>query len=91
MENTIPVVARHICKVYHSKRGLIMDIKMSVNRMFRLHGISQPIIPTCFSITTKQVTQLWHCRYEHLRYKGLNSREEHGKWVIIIEVSFKVM
>ena len=42
------------CKVYHSERGLIMDTKMSGNRMFRLHAVSQPVMPTCLSATTEE-------------------------------------
>ena len=31
------------CKVFHPERGLIMETKMSLNRMFVLHAISQPV------------------------------------------------
>ena len=31
------------CKMFHPKRGLIMETKMSLNRMFVLHAISQPV------------------------------------------------
>ena len=37
------------CKVFHPKRGLIKEMKMSSNRMFILHAISQPIAFTCFN------------------------------------------
>ena len=64
------------CKVYHSERGLIMDTKMSDNRMFRLDAVSQPVMPTCLSATTEETVQLWHCRYGHLSYKGLKTLQE---------------
>ena len=31
------------CKVFHPERDLMMETKMSLNRMFVLHAISQPI------------------------------------------------
>jgi len=34
------------CKVFHPERGLIMETKMSLNRMFVLHAISQPVAAT---------------------------------------------
>ena len=66
----------NICKVYHSERGLIMDTKMSGNRMFRLHAVSQPVMPTFLSATIEETVQLWHYRYRHLSYKGLKTLQE---------------
>jgi len=34
------------CKVFHPERGLIMETKMSLNRIFVLHAISQPVVDT---------------------------------------------
>ena len=59
------------CKVFHLERGLIMETKMSSNRIFVLHAISQPVAFTCFNTITKDIEQLWHCRYGHLGFKGL--------------------
>ena len=53
-----------------------MDTKMSGNRMFRLHAVSQPVMPTCLSATTEKTVQLWHYRYGHLSYKGLKTLQE---------------
>ena len=39
-------------KVFHLDRGLIMKTKMSSNRMFILHAISQPVASTCFNTIT---------------------------------------
>ncbi|KAI3472819.1 hypothetical protein Pfo_029948, partial [Paulownia fortunei] len=64
------------CKVFHLERGLIMDSKMSSNRMFILHAISQPIASTCFNIITEDMVQLWHCRYGHLSFKGLKTLQQ---------------
>ena len=43
------------CKVFHSQKGLIMDTKMSSNRMFMLHALSQPISSTCFNTVTEDI------------------------------------
>nr|GMD95646.1 Retrovirus-related Pol polyprotein from transposon TNT 1-94 [Ipomoea batatas] len=62
------------CKVYHSEKGLIMDMKMAPNRMFKLHVVTAP--STCFSTITEAKAQLWHCRYGHLSYNGLKTLQQ---------------
>ena len=47
-----------MCKVFHPERGLIMETKMSSNRMFVLHAISQLVTSTCFNTTTEDIEQL---------------------------------
>ncbi|RVW39030.1 Retrovirus-related Pol polyprotein from transposon TNT 1-94 [Vitis vinifera] len=64
------------CKVFHSQKGLIMDTKMSSNRMFMLHALSQPILSTCFNTVTEDILQLWHCRYGHLSFQGLKTLQQ---------------
>jgi len=64
------------CKIYHPKKGLIIETGMSSNRMFILLATCHPKEPTCFNIITEDSTQLWHCRYGHLHYKGLNNLEQ---------------
>ena len=46
------------CRVFHHKRGLIMDTKMSANRMFILQAISKPITSVCFNTITEDLVQL---------------------------------
>ena len=41
------------CKVFHPERGLIMETKMSSNRMFVLHAVTQSVASTCFNTITK--------------------------------------
>nr|GMC93841.1 Retrovirus-related Pol polyprotein from transposon TNT 1-94 [Ipomoea batatas] len=62
------------CKVYHSEKGLIMDMKMAPHRMFKLHVVTAP--STCFSTITEAKAQLWHCRYGHLSYNGLKTLQQ---------------
>lgn len=67
------------CKIYHHERGLIMHSNMSANRMFIVlagkekHVQSNSLVPTCFTATSKEQTSLWHRRYGHLHFKGLNT------------------
>ena len=63
-------------KVFHLERGLITETKMSSNRMFILHAISQPISSTCFNTITKNIVQCWHYRYAHLSFKGLKTLQQ---------------
>ena len=60
------------CKVFHPERGVIMEMKMSSNRMFILHAISS----TCFNAITEDIVHLWHCRYGHLSFKGLKTLQQ---------------
>jgi len=47
---------------------------MSSNRMFILLTTFLTNTLSCFSITN--TTQLWHCRYGHLSFKGLKTLEQ---------------
>jgi len=64
------------CKVYHSEKGLIMEARMSSNRMFILSVKAPSNVSACFNTITKDSTQLWHCRYGHLGFKGMKILEQ---------------
>lgn len=56
--------------VLHGNKGLIMNTKISSNKMF---VVSAPIVlPMCMKVSTNNITHLWHCRYDHLSFKGLD-------------------
>ncbi|KAL6225514.1 hypothetical protein ACLB2K_004364 [Fragaria x ananassa] len=61
------------CKVYHPKKGLIMQTAMSANRMFILLAKVLPKVPNYFQTTLEDNTHLWHCRYGHLSLKGMRT------------------
>jgi hypothetical protein len=70
-KNLTIVFKNDICKVFHEERGLIMSRAMSSNRMY---VITAPVItPMCLKTTNESNTKLWHSRYGHLSYKGLNT------------------
>lgn len=31
------------------------------------------VLPTCMEVSTENVTHLWHCKYVHLSFKGLDT------------------
>jgi hypothetical protein len=64
------------CKVFHHEQGLIMDTKMSANRMFVLHAASHPLKTVCFNTITEDMVQLWHCRYGHLSFTSLKTLQQ---------------
>nr|KYP53714.1 Copia protein [Cajanus cajan] len=64
------------CKIYHPDKGLIMKANMSANRMFIMHAISLPIASTCFKTAAEDVAHLWHCRFGHLSFKGLQTLQQ---------------
>jgi transposase InsO family protein len=62
-------------KIYHSDRGLIMEITMSSNRMFKLFAqvqLKDSNEQTCFNTSSEETVMLWHNRYRHLSFTGLN-------------------
>lgn len=63
------------CRLYHPDKGLIMMTKMTENRMFRLSARVVVNTSRCLQVTTEDSSQLWHRRYGHLGYNGLNTLE----------------
>ncbi|CAI8615090.1 unnamed protein product [Vicia faba] len=61
------------CRYYHSKEGLFLQTKMSTNRMFLFHATPTSQVSTCFKTVSEDETHLWHCRYGHLNFKGLET------------------
>ncbi|CAJ2655081.1 unnamed protein product [Trifolium pratense] len=68
------VFKEDMCRVYHQERGVIMQCKMTANRMYVI--MVDVVIPTCFKVTNEDVTYLWHCRYGYLSQKGLKILEQ---------------
>lgn len=69
------LIQRNLCKIYYPGRGSIMETTMSQNRMFILLAKCQSQKPDhsigCHYSITQNPYQLWHCRFGHLSYKGL--------------------
>ncbi|KAM1556843.1 hypothetical protein PS2_040150 [Malus domestica] len=71
-EKGLSVLIQHgRCKIFHSDKGLIMETKMSSNRMFAISARCPPKEQRCFSSQTTDQARLWHCRYGHLSWNGL--------------------
>ena len=65
---------------------------MSSNRMYMFSTLCMPTESACFNAVTKDSAHLWHCRYEHLGFKGLKTfNRGDGEWVTTTYVSIKVM
>ncbi|KAI9194330.1 hypothetical protein LWI28_005134 [Acer negundo] len=75
-ERGVAILIQHgVCRVYHPNKGLIMQTTMSANRMFIVLAKALPNAPNCFQTTLEDNTQLWHCRYGHLSFKGRSNEE----------------
>lgn len=63
------------CKIFHPEKSLIMHSKMKGNRMFYVTALAASKESMCVQTNTSfdQETHLWHCRFGHLSYKGLNT------------------
>ncbi|PRQ38021.1 putative RNA-directed DNA polymerase [Rosa chinensis] len=74
-EKGLAILIQHgVCKIYHSKKGLIMQTPMTANRMFvLLANVVVTDFSTCMQASSDDLSHLWHCRYSHLNYKGLKT------------------
>ena len=73
-ENFLAILIQHgICKIYHPRRGLIIQTQMSANRMFVVLASVISPTSTCLQVISEDLTQLWHYRYGHLNFKGLRT------------------
>ncbi|KAM2061102.1 hypothetical protein ACFX1T_046213 [Malus domestica] len=71
-ENGLAVLMQHItCKIFHPKRGLIMETTMSHNRMFIIIARCQLKEQKCLVSLIINQSQLWHYQYGHLSWNGL--------------------
>lgn len=71
------LIQEGVCSIYHPEKGLIVQTKMSTNRMFILFPQSQAATQVqpekCLHTSTSDLTYLWHQRYGHLSYRGLRT------------------
>ena len=67
------LIKNGICKMFHPFRGLIMKSVMFTNRMSVIIATITSKEQACFKTTTEEETELWHCQYGHLSYKGLKT------------------
>jgi transposase InsO family protein len=74
-EKGLAILIQHnACKLFHPTRGLIMEIAMTVNRMFIMFAAT-PLNESVafFQAGEESETQLWHSRFAHLSFKGLRT------------------
>ena len=67
------LIKSRTCKIYHPVRGLIIQTRMEINRMFVLISKAQVKDASCFHTPAQDLSHLWHCRYGHLSHKGLRT------------------
>ncbi|XP_060179691.1 uncharacterized protein LOC132609635 [Lycium barbarum] len=76
-ENGYDVSIKHgICRIQDSNHGLIVEAKMTTNKLFPLD--MQNIGSANFRFSTKLNSQawLWHYRYRHLNFGGLKMLQQ---------------
>jgi hypothetical protein len=83
------LIKNGVCKIYHPEKGLIIQTRMSANRMFILLAQTQTPVhaqaqnqenwlltsskKNCLLTNSKNHSVLWHRRFDHLSYKGLRT------------------
>nr|GEX61724.1 copia-type polyprotein [Tanacetum cinerariifolium] len=72
------LIQNNMCKVFHSRRGVIMQAEMSGNRMFYFKAVMASSSSNCYQTRVEDEAQLWHSRFGHLHYKALRTLAESG-------------
>lgn len=71
------LIKNNECKIYHPSKGLILESRMTLNRMFILlsktSSVANKSSECCFQTDIQEIAHLWHCRYGHLSYTGLQT------------------
>ena len=86
------LIQRGACKIYHPEKRLIMEIAVSLNQMFKLFAVKQLKEEACFNSFMEDPARLWHCRYGHLSFNGLNILQQKGmvRDLSCLDISSKV-
>ncbi|KAL5745296.1 hypothetical protein ACOSP7_026442 [Xanthoceras sorbifolium] len=86
------LIQRGTCKIYHHEKGLIMEITMSSNQMFKLFAQTQLKEEACFNSFMDDPARLWHNIYGHLSYSGLRLLQQKGmvRGLPYLEISSKI-
>lgn len=75
-EKNLTILIKAGCCIYHENKGLLMRTMISTNRMFVLLASIPPtsINPSsALTVTSDNITSLWHQRFGHLNMKGLRT------------------
>jgi len=60
------IIEDGVCRIFHAQRGLIVETKMTKNRMFLVNAVKKPITTNCLKIEGEDLGTLWHKRFGHL-------------------------
>ncbi|XP_068336582.1 uncharacterized protein [Pyrus communis] len=76
-ERGLVVLMQHgKCKIFHPKKGLILETEMTCNRMFSLVARCSLKEQKSVTMTTTDQATLWHYRYGHLSWNGLKMLQQ---------------
>nr|GEV52305.1 hypothetical protein [Tanacetum cinerariifolium] len=64
------LIKKGLCCIFHPRRGLIIRIQMSANRMFMIKAKPNDI-DECHKVETDFTTHLWHQRFGHINNRSL--------------------
>ncbi|KAI5448106.1 hypothetical protein KIW84_015507 [Lathyrus oleraceus] len=60
------LIKNNECKIYHPSKGLILESRMTLNRMFILlsktSSVANKSSECCFQTDIQEIAHLWHCR-----------------------------
>ncbi|GAU30667.1 hypothetical protein TSUD_31390 [Trifolium subterraneum] len=81
----IMIFQNDLCKVYHEEKELLFTTEMTSNRMYIVSA--SVMTPRCPMTNKQESTLLWHDRYAHLSFKGLNtlSKKQLVKGLLVFE------
>ncbi|GAU51208.1 hypothetical protein TSUD_188920 [Trifolium subterraneum] len=73
-KNVTFVFKEDTCKAYHDEKGLLFSTQMSANRMYVTKALV--VMPRCLQDAKKDVSQIWHSRYGHLKHQMIEHPDQ---------------
>lgn len=67
------LISKGACKIFHPRRGLIVNTRMTANRMFIVSAIMKIGLNRCLKIVEDEMASLWHKRYGHLNNTSIQT------------------
>jgi len=77
-KNLTIMIKNNVRKIYHYKRGLIMETQMMMYWMFQVYAKKKPTSENCLKVEEEDVGSLWHRRFGHLNNKSIQIMAKKG-------------
>lgn len=70
------IIENGSCRIYHRQRGLIVETKMTMNRMFLIYAKGKSVSEKCLKVEEEDLASLWHRRLGHLNNMSIQTMQK---------------